>query len=53
MSIGCEYPDIDMGIQCMGMCEVCGDPIMENERIIRTEAGLCCENCEKPQEDNI
>lgn len=50
VNIECEYLDIDMKIQCVGMCEKCGDPIMENERIIRTEEGLCCENCNLQEE---
>ncbi len=51
MCIGSEYLDIDMKMQFVGLCEMCGDPIMENERIIRTEAGLKCEKCAGTQEE--
>lgn len=47
-----EYLDIDFGLSCVGMCKVCGAPIMENERMLCTETGLRCENCIGLQEDN-
>ncbi len=52
MTIGSELPDIDLKIQCIGFCRECGDPIMENERIIRTEAGLYCESCAAQEDSN-
>lgn len=52
MNIGSEYLDIDMGIVCIGMCEKCGEPVMENERMTRTEAGLLCGDCIGLQEEN-
>ncbi len=52
MSIGSEYLDIDMNIQCIGLCGICGEPIMENERIERTDARVCCVNCIVAQEEN-
>ncbi len=46
-----EYLDIDFGLSCIGMCVVCGAPIMENERKRRVENGFQCENCMDLQEE--
>ncbi len=51
MNTGSEFLDIDMGLICMGMCEKCGDPVMENERIVRTASGIRCEDCIGLQEE--
>ncbi len=37
--------DIDLGYLLMGWCLVCNDPIMDNEKYIHRDGGLCCEKC--------
>ena len=37
--------DIDLGYLLKGWCLVCNDPIMDNEKYIHRDGGLCCEKC--------
>lgn len=43
--------DIDFGYVLMGWCLVCNDPIMDNEKFIHRDGGLCCERCKAAQRE--
>ena len=47
MCIGNEwlYIDIDFDFHIIALCQMCGEPILEYEKPVHTEAGLYCEDC--------